>query len=343
MPEWIRARLRAWRRIRFTRRGATLIAGSLAVGFAAINTGNNLLYLLLGAMLGAMAVSGWLSERTLAKLTVERRVPSGGHAGEEIHLHYRISNGKRRLSTYALEVEEVGLPNLTWVPRIAAGETAHATGRATFLTRGVHPLRLLTLATEYPFGLFRKERDLTRPGEIVVWPRTDLPVQVPVGMGGRRPRARVALPSGATGARGEYRGLREYHPGDDRRDIHWKAAARAGTLVVREYEHDASEAMWVSLDVSTPPGPASERAADLTASLLARLMREGDLVALHAGARVVRPGTGPAQLERILDALARIDFGAPDAPPPLPPSRCVRVTAGERRAGWADVIEAHDR
>ena len=50
------ARIRAWRRIRFTSGGVVFTLGTTAVGFAAMNTGNNLLYLLLGAMLGFIAV-----------------------------------------------------------------------------------------------------------------------------------------------------------------------------------------------------------------------------------------------------------------------------------------------
>ena len=70
-------RLRGWRRIRFTTGGALFSAGSLAIGFAAVNTGNNLLYLLLGAMRGCIALAGWLSERVLRRLGIRGRPPRG--------------------------------------------------------------------------------------------------------------------------------------------------------------------------------------------------------------------------------------------------------------------------
>lgn len=333
-------RLRSWRRIRFTRAGAFFTLGSFAVGFAAINTGNNLLYLLLGAMLGAMGVSGWLSEQTLSKLRIVRRTPRGGHVGESIALHYEVRNGKRHLATYALELQEPGLPEIAYVPQVAAGESASATTRPVFLNRGVYPLADLTLGTDYPFGLFRKEREIPAPGEIVVWPRIDLPVRTPSGGSGRRPRADATSTVPGAGARGEFRGLREYRPGDDPRDIHWRSSARTGVPVLREFDRDASESLWLSLDVSTPEGDASEHAADLAASLAARLLREGSPVALHAGHGFVPPGSGPGQLERILDAIARVDFGTAEGAPPVPRARCVRITAGDRASGWADTILA---
>jgi len=334
------ARLRSWRRIRFTRAGAFFVMGSFAIGFAAINTGNNLLYLLLGAMLGAMAVSGWLSEQTLKRLRIKRVVARGGHVGAPIPLHYRITNRKRRLTTYALELQEPGLPEIAFAASVPPNRTATATAHPVFLNRGVYPLSQLTLATDYPFGLFRKERDVPVPGEIVVWPRVDLRVRTPAGTAGRRPRADLTSPAPGRGIRGEYRGLREYRSGDDPRDIHWKATARTGRPVIREYDRDASEALWISLDVSTPEGVASEHAADVAASLLVKMIGQGAPVALHAGENFVPPGSGPAQRERVLDALARVEFGSPDAPPPVSKARCVRVTAGARPRGWSDEIVA---
>jgi uncharacterized protein (DUF58 family) len=333
-------KLRSWRRIRFTRAGTFFTIGAFAVGFAAINTGNNLLYLLLGAMLGAMGVSGWLSEQTLTGLRIVRRVARGGHVGAPISIHYEVGNRKRYLATYALELQEPGLPEIAYVAQVGAGETASASMRPVFLNRGVYPLEELTLGTDYPFGLFRKEREVPVPGEIVVWPRIDLRVRTPVGGGGQRPRPDASRSAPGAGARGEFRGLREYRPGDDPRDIHWRSSARTGIPVLREYDLDASEALWLSLDVGTPEGEASEHAADLTASLAARLLREGSPVALHAGTNCVASGTGPAQLERILDAIARVDFGVDDGAPPVPRARCVRITAGDRGTGWADTILA---
>ena len=78
------ARIRAWRRIRFTSGGVVFTLGTIAVGFAAMNTGNNLLYLLLGSMLGFIAVSGWLSEQAIRGLRVERRAPRAVTVGQEI-------------------------------------------------------------------------------------------------------------------------------------------------------------------------------------------------------------------------------------------------------------------
>ncbi len=72
---WLRRRWRPPRRLSFTREGQILVFLSVGVGFAAINTGNNLLYLLLGWLLSFIIASGVLSEATLRQLVVERRPP----------------------------------------------------------------------------------------------------------------------------------------------------------------------------------------------------------------------------------------------------------------------------
>lgn len=336
-------RIRAWRRISFTTTGAVFTAGSLAVGFAAINTGNNLLYLLLGAMLGAMAVSGWLSEQTIRDVEVSRELPAGVTAGRPASLRYRVRNRKGRLSSMALEVAEKPLGALGFTPRIAPGGEEVVRATVTLPRRGVVPLGVVTLGTTWPFGFFRKERDLELDDELVVWPRTDRRVPEPRPGAGRRPRSGTASARHVGGARGEYRSLREYRPGDDRRDIHWRSTARSNRPVVREYERDAAETLWIHLDLSAPPGEAAETSVEVAAALAARALAGGRPVGVVSGEVTVSPGVGRLHLETLLDALARATFGAGHIEPAPGRGRCVLVSAGSApRHGWADAVVVDD-
>jgi uncharacterized protein (DUF58 family) len=132
------------------------------------------------------------------------------------------------------------------------------------------------------------------------------------------------------GHRGEYRSLRAYRVGDDPRDIHWRSSARFREPVLREYERDGAETLWVCLDLRSEPGDPAEVAVEVAASLAARAMEEGRSFALVAGDALVDAGEGSGQLERVLDALARVDF-RPDALLPDPPvdrDSCVMVSTG---------------
>jgi len=338
------AAIRRWfrppRRLRFSGTGWMFTLGTLVLGLAAIGTGNNLLYLVLGAMLGFITLSGWMSEQMIRRLEVRRRPPRALTAGVPGRIVYEVRNAKRRLPSLAVEVGEAGLPGRAWIAALDPGAAATVRAEAEWARRGVYPLETVTLATSFPFGLFRKERDLEIPGEAVVWPRHDRAVREP-RPGGERIRRAGETYAGAAGARGEYRGLRPYRPGDDPRDVHWKTTARAGQPVVREYERDRSSALWICLDLRAPESEEAEAALEVAASLAAAAERRGDPFALATGDARVPPGSGAVQLERVLDALARARFRA-DAPrvePPVPARECVLVAAAAPSDGrWGDVF-----
>ena len=328
-------RLRAWRRVSFTTVGMLFTAGTMLVGLSAMNTGNNLLYLLMGAMLGLIVVSSWLSEQAIRDLRVQRRIPRGVTVGQDIRLVYDVTNEKARLPSLAIELKEAGLDELAFLARIPA--RGDAIGRSThrFVQRGLYPLGVLTIGTSFPFGLFVKERDVELPSELVVWPRHDRVVRAPFPGGGRN-RARGLAMAGAPGTRGDYRGLRPYRVGDDPKDIHWRSSARLPAPVVREYERDAAETLWICLDLAGEPGTdETEALVEIAASLASRAESEGKRFGLVAGHRLVAPSAGAGQLESIFDQLARVEF-SPDASPPFPPidpARCVLVALTGRAAG----------
>lgn len=331
-------RIRAWRRISFTSGGVAFTLGTMAVGFAAMNTGNNLLYLLLGSMLGFITVSSWLSEQAIRGLRVVRRHSRAVTVGHDFRIVYDVSNSKTRLPSLAVELSEAGLPEKAFLAHVAPSGTSAARSINSFVRRGIYPLGTITLSTGFPFGLFRKERDVVRPAEVVVWPRTDRPVREPTPGAGRVPRS-GATARGLAGPRGEYRSLRAYRVGDDPRDIHWRSSARLREPVIREYERDGADTRWICLDLRGEAGDAAEVAVEVAASLAARSITQHRAFALVAGDSLIEPGEGPAQLERVLDLLARVDFSE-DAPPPRPPvspSACILVSI-DGRAGFGDVL-----
>lgn len=328
-------RLRAWRRIRFTVGGILFSAGSLAIGFAAVNTGNNLLHLLFGAMLGFITLSGWLSERVLRQLEIRRRTPRGVTVDKPLRITYNVTNRKRWFPTLAVDLIETGLPEPAFIGRIGAGESVVVGSKNQFVQRGVFPLETLTLSTSFPFGLFTKERDVPLPGELVIWPRSDRRVRLSAPPGGRgRPQFSDSS-EGAPSARGEYRGLREYRVGDDPRDIHWRTTAKLGTPVTREYDYEANETIRICLDTRGEPGPPAEAVIEVAAAVAARAYRRGRHFGLTTCTSELEPGGGSGQFERVLDLLARVDFdpSAPRLVPPIDPMRCVLVSLSVEQRG----------
>ena len=326
-------RLRGWRRIRFTTAGTLFSAGSLAIGFAAINTGNNLLYLLLGAMLGFISLSSWLSERVLRRLQIRRRTPRGVTVEKPIRITYYVTNRKHLFPTLAVCLIEKGLPEPAFISRVGAGDSVVVSSENHFVQRGVYSLETLTLSTSFPFGLFTKERDVPLPGELVIWPRSNRPVRFLAPPGGRGRQQFSDFMGAAPGARGDYRGLREYRVGDDPRDIHWRTTAKIGTPVTREYAQDATETVRICLDTRAEPGYAAEAAIEVAASLAAQAYRGGRRFGITTCTSDLAPDGGFGQLALVLDLLARVDFdpSAPHLAPPIDPMYCVLVSPSSAR------------
>jgi uncharacterized protein (DUF58 family) len=354
----LRQLLRPPRRLRVLRPGGFLILGTLVLGLATLNTGNNLLYLLLGALLGTIALSGWLSEQALQHVAVHRSIPRGLTAGGSAHIIYTVSCRRKRQPGYGLLLRErTGRGALldgsddeapaaiggAYLPVLEPDAAARCAAAVHARRRGVVQLAAVELSTSFPFGLFSKGRDLHAPGTLVIWPRTDRPVRPP-RLGGSRGSRQSAGGSAAAGAeRGEFRGLREYRTGDDPRDIHWRSTARRGELITREYDRDTADEYWIVLDTCAPDAAAGEAAVEIAATLVAGAAARGDRVGLAAGAVQIEPGPAAARVDRALDALAAVALTAHGPGPRLPaPARaCVLVTArAPLPHPWGDVYGA---
>jgi uncharacterized protein (DUF58 family) len=333
----LRRRLRPPRRLQFTREGRIIVILSVGVGFAAINTGNNLLYLLLGWLLSFIVASGVLSEQTIRNLTVDRRPPPRIHAGEPFLMEVVIKNGKPKRASYSIEVEDlqgkVPIDKRCYFLKIPEGKSQRTSYRHTFVRRGAYTLTGYRLATKFPFALFRKSKDVDAPLEIVVYPaRVSVPRPPP------RSSTRGDAIADRLGRRGEFFGLRERRVGDDRRDIHWKSSARTGRLLVREYEDELARRVVIGVDNALPADvreahgdgaltpaqealvTAVERAISVAASLAAVYLEVGWSVELCARGAHVPPGQGRMHEAKIARALALLPYTGDDMPfASLPP------------------------
>ncbi len=316
---WLRAR--APRRVlRFTREGRYLVGITLGVGFAAINTGNNLLYLILGMMLSMIVVSGILSEQTLRRLRVERELPRQTFAGRPFLTGIALRNEKTHLPSFSVQVEDVidgrPLAKKCYFLKVPPGARQHTSYRAQFERRGLYRYEGLLVGTRFPFAFFVKSRRYDIPGELLVLPRIHPVARLPV-------EARDLLGSVPRPRRGqgrEFHGLRDYREGDDARDIHWKRSAREGRLLLREYEREGTRFVAVMLNAWVPEGvdPAEEplaaeleRCVDLAASLLVHFAQRGFNVELRAHHQRVQISPDGRGLDAALRTLALLEFRCP--------------------------------
>lgn len=185
--------------------------------------------------------------------------------------------------------------------------------------RGVYSAGPITISGKDPLGLFPWELQFPKTAvEIIIYPEI---------VSFCRP-----LKQGTTGGpstvsnkvyedRNQYRGLRDYIPGDSLRTINWKASARFSKLQTMEYSNTLSAPACILLDLTTAGYPVKhrnawiERAISLAASLAASYISRGQPLGLIAnGAPVsaaendthLKIASGYAQADAILSALAPI-------------------------------------
>jgi uncharacterized protein (DUF58 family) len=330
--------MRPPRRLKFTREGKFFVGITLGVGFAAINTANNLLYLLLGMLLALIVVSGVMSELSLRHLTVVRRLPLRAQVGRAHLVEIEVFNHKSRVPSYAIEVEDLrsGQPadKRCFFLKISPKSAQVAAYRRTPTRRGRDLHVGFRIATRFPFGLFEKSREVPAGGELVIYPAVD-PMQLPpTPANGRFPGVDLVV---ARGHGEEFLGLKLMRPGEDPRDVHWRKSAAVGQMVMRERARETRPDVTLMLDTVLPEAAGDDwltgferKIRDLASRAVAHVKR-GDRVA------VVSTGGATVRGDRTVGADPLLRYLALVEPVRSLPARA-RDVAAPASGSWAKLV-----
>jgi uncharacterized protein (DUF58 family) len=299
-------------RLRFTREGKIIVFVTVAVGMGAVNSGNNLLYLVLGVLFALIITSGVLSELTLREVTAFRHPAPHLFVGEAALVQIDLRNAKRYFSSFSVEVSELataeGLEQRRGsVMRIKPGETRSVHLRVRGTRRGTVRSAGLRIATRFPFGFFEKSRIVPLAERFIVFPAIrpmPPPALAPLAPGRDEEIARVGLGD-------EFYGLRDARDSEDARAIAWKVSARRDRLVAREHQRPAARRVMLILS-NVVPGPLPstmarmEAAISRVASLATVLADSGYAVGLATADGGIAPAAGRENVVRIYEILARL-------------------------------------
>jgi len=343
------ARLRWPRRLRITREGKYFVGITFGVGVVAINTGNNLLYLLLGTLLALIVLSGILSELSLRHLAIRRRLPRRGQVGRAHVVEIEVKNQKRHTPSYAIEVEDLrqrhSADKRCFFLKISPSSTQVAAYRRNPARRGLEFHSGFRVATRFPFGLFEKSMELASEDELLVYPAIDR-YRLPPDPRQGGPGGQVAL---GRGQGDEIMGLRPMRDGDDPRDIYWRRSTTADRMVVRERARERERTVELFIDTISHEDPPSPRFVEgfeqrirEVASVTVAELRRGNSVVLTTseGHRLeARPERGP---DGVLTFLALLTPTSPAGQIQVVPTSL--RPAGTEPPAWASArTEGGDR
>ncbi len=341
------SRFKPPRRLKLTRDGKYFIGITFGVGFVAVATANNLLYLMLGMLLSLVVVSGVLSEMSLRHLRVSRRLPTRAQVGRPHLVEIEVHNDKTRMPSYAIEVEDLrsGQPadKRCFFLKISPKSAQVAAYRRTPARRGLDHHIGFRVATRFPFGFFEKSREISCQGELIIYPGVD-PVTLPIAPQGTRVGAGMAQ---GRGSGDEVIGLRPMREGDDPRDIYWRKSTAAGQMVLLERAREARRDVTLEIDNVHPSQGVTpewderfEKRLRRAASLAVAHLRRGEAVRLRAtfGERAMAaPATGADAALRFLALLESHNESEKPKPPATPePPKAAKAANDQRGTTTAE-------
>ncbi len=289
---------------RITREGWLYMGGVLVLALAALNTGNNMLFIILASLLAGLLLSGALSHIVLAGVALRLELPEHIFARQPVRVLAELQNQKRRLPSFSLLLCAVPenrrqhpvaprkgpvppsqttaatasapaarngfLSQPVYFPYIGAKQSARQTIELQFPRRGIYKQEFLHLRTRFPFGFVEKSRLLNSAVETIVYP----PIEPAEGDFEDLALVSGELESLLRGRGHDLYAIREYQNFDSVRHIDWKASAKRNSLQVREFTREDERRVLLVLDPFLPPQAqpeAAEKAFEKGVSLCASL------------------------------------------------------------------------
>lgn len=289
-----------------TRAGGLFTAVLAALWLAALNYGNGLAYGLCFLLVAVALVSMLYTDRNLLGLRVQAGTTPPVFAGE--------------IARFAIElIDTAGLPRQAVLieqdGRRLARVHVPAGGRVTLRLEHPAPHRgwlacpPFRLATCFPFGIFYCwSRPLVLPAaRCLVYPRPAPRSQMPVAWAVAADPVPAATHQRRSSRGGEdFAGVRAYTTGDSPRHVHWKAVARGGEWLTKEFAEGAQRRARLVFDYEALEGLGG---VEERLSVLCRLVLDADAAGLEYGLRLpgmgeIRPGRGAAHRHDCLERLA---------------------------------------
>jgi uncharacterized protein (DUF58 family) len=291
------------RRIHFTKEGRRFLIAVVLIGFASLNTGNNLVYLLFSMMLSLTFLSYIAAFINLKGLdcTVDFMEPVYAHAPFRVDV--TIQN-RKLIPSYSVSVEcPVSLSRKIYSSHIKRGRNRWKFNNVVIGKRGKYFLKEFRLRTGFPFIFMLLDKAMRHDKELIVYPAimdvSDLLKDIELQSFDRETTKK--------GQEGDFLFSREYVYGEESRNIDWKSTAKTSKTMVREFSRRDDRYVTVILDNGAKTEEETfEKAVSAAASLCAEFIEKDHYVRLITCKKIVPFAHGIVHLFKMLDILATI-------------------------------------
>ena len=277
---------------------------TFAMLLGSMNYNNNLSFVLTFLLTGLGFVAMHQCQRNLVGLRVNFAGVDPVHAGQAAVFRIAITNRSR---SFRHHLQIYAGRQVSAVEDICPGASCIFRIEVPAKKRGIIRLERFGIRTLFPFELFRAWAWLHMDLRGLVYPAIAESAPPP-------PKSRTARGHRQHDARGEedFAGLRSFHEGDPPRHVAWKAYARTGQLLTKQFSGADSSSQWLDFD-AVAADDVEDRLSILTRWILDADRSQSDYGLRLPGAEF-EPGHGETHRHRCLNALAVFgDTGDTDA------------------------------
>ena len=289
-----------WARTSPTKEGLIFILLSFFVGFSAINTNNNLLYLIFGVMISLVLVSGIISMINLSRIDISLVNIPDIYALTPASLIFRLKNEKPIIPSFSLTLQmDDARSYLIFLPSEFEKDLRI---KCFFNKRGWNYVPEINLVSKFPFGLFKKwiKVDLEQ-SRVLVYPKIH---EIDMNLDNDLNNFTGSTILRNTGQSEELKSIREYNHGDTKKSIDWKSTAKVGRMMVRDYSALDQRNAKIIFDPDTETYRNLELYISEKASLLVEYIKKGFSVDFIIGKKEYNAVYNSGQIRRILGILA---------------------------------------
>ncbi len=268
----------------------TMLLGSM-------NYNNNLSFVLTFLLVGIGFVSMHQCQRNLVELELSFAGVDPVFAGQAAEFKIAITNhSKNRRPHLQIYIDDTK----SRIDDLEPGESRVFHLELPTEKRGQIKLERFGVRTLFPFEMFRAWAWLHMDLSGLVYPKPADTVPVP-------PATQTAHGHRQHDARGEedFAGLRRFHEGDSPRHVAWKAYARTGDLLSKQFSGADTSSQWFDFD-QVPAADVELRLSVLTRWIIDADRSQGDY-GLRVTGQEFPPAHGEAHRHRCLEALAFFD------------------------------------
>lgn len=279
----------------------------LVIGLAAVNSNNNVLFLITSLLLSLLFLSGLTALYNISKIQVRARSRNVLTADAPGTVMLGIEN-RKRFSTLLVEIslgtDSILIPvipgrkeknvYLTWVP-------SH---------RGKPALPRVELTSSFPFGFVRRGAFIDTSTRMIVAPRPAGNIDNFIFSGNQQPDF-----AGGTGQdRGDWKGIRRHRPGEGKASVVWRRldwhklamGGDRGQWPAHSFTSETAYSLILDWDDSAYAHLDTEKRLSVLRSLLDKIIRDNQSWELRIPGKTVTGNAG-INYERALEALALVE------------------------------------